>query len=99
MSQIEFVDGLICKPPRDKAPEFLKASISIKREELIAWLSSRTDEWINVDIKEARSGKYYAAVNSWKRDETAPARQAPSRPNGPAAAPADSGFEDDDIQF
>ena len=33
---IEFPKGLIVKKPRDGAPDFVIASISIKREELIA---------------------------------------------------------------
>lgn len=30
-SDIEFVDGLIVKAPHERAPDFVKASISIKR--------------------------------------------------------------------
>lgn len=62
----EFVDGLIIKAPREGAPEFVKGSISIKREELIQWLSNKQDEWINLDIKESRGGKWYAQINTWK---------------------------------
>ena len=58
MSDIEFINGLMAKQPNENAPDFVKASISIKREELIAWLSSRNDEWINADIKESRGGKW-----------------------------------------
>ena len=64
----EFVDGLIVKAPRNGAPEYVKAQISIKREELIAWLSGKGGEWINVDVKVSKNGKWYAAVNDWKPD-------------------------------
>jgi len=62
---IEFVNGLIVKAPRDGAPDFVKAAISIKVADLTSWLQERDDEWVNIDVKEARSGKWYAAVNSY----------------------------------
>jgi hypothetical protein len=67
--EIEFVDGLIVKAPNPKAPDFVKASISIKVEDLGKWLRAKYkagDEWINIDVKEARSGKWYAAVSNFK---------------------------------
>lgn len=64
--EIEFPKGLIVKKPRDGAPDFVKASISIKREELIEWLSSKDGDWINLDVKEAKSGHWYASVNTFK---------------------------------
>lgn len=68
-NETEFVDGLIVKAPRDGAPDFVKASISIKREELAAWLAGRDGEWVNVDVKESKGGKWYAAVNNYKPKE------------------------------
>jgi hypothetical protein len=65
---IEFVNGLIVKAPREGAPDFVKAAVSIKVADMMAWLQGRYaagDEWVNVDVKEARSGKWYAAVNSY----------------------------------
>jgi len=67
----EFVDGLIVKAPRDVAPEFVKASLSIKRKELVEWLNKKQDEWINLDVKEGKSGKWYAEVNNWKPNKAA----------------------------
>ncbi len=62
----EFVDGLIIKKPHQNAPPFVKFSISIKRKELGNWLRNRDDEWINLDVKESREGKLYAAINDYK---------------------------------
>lgn len=98
MSDIEFVNGLIAKAPRDTAPEFVKASLSIKREELIAWLQEREGEWINVDIKEGRTGKWYAAVDAWKPNSERAESSAPRQQRAPAPAPAGD-FQDDDIPF
>jgi hypothetical protein len=69
---IEFVDGLIVKAPHEKAPDFVKAQISIKVEDLGKWLRAKykgsleNEGWINIDVKEAKSGKWYAAVSNFK---------------------------------
>jgi hypothetical protein len=79
--EMEFPNGLMVKAPRDGAPDFVKCAISIKREELIEWLQSRDGDWINLDVKEARSGKWYASVNTYKppqRDETKPGVNVPA---------------------
>jgi hypothetical protein len=101
-NDIEFVDGLIVKHPHPKAPDFVKASISIKVEDLGKWLREKFkagDEWVNIDVKAAKSGKWYAAVNTYKpKEEEKPAeRQTTSR-----KPPQNGGkFDDmdDDIPF
>lgn len=98
-TETEFVNGLIVKAPREGAPEYVKASLSIKREELIAWLAGKDGEWINVDVKESQNGKWYAAVNNWKPQQgnTSSARQ-PQRVErrDPEPVAADD-FQDDDL--
>jgi hypothetical protein len=67
--EIEFVDGLIVKAPNPKAPDFVKASISIKVEDLGKWLRAKYsagEQWVNIDVKEAKSGKWYASVSTFK---------------------------------
>lgn len=86
--EIEFVNGLIVKAPHENAPDFVKAAISIKREELIGWLSERDGDWINIDVKESKGGKWYAAVNTFK----------PKRENKPGATVPAADY-DDDISF
>ena len=78
MSDIKFVDGLFVDQPHEKAPDFVKARLSIDRKKLGNWLRNETDDRINIDIKEAKSGKWYAAVDSWKPDpdKATPAREA-----------------------
>jgi single-stranded DNA-binding protein len=101
--EIEFIDGLIFKPPHEKAPDFVICKLSIKREQLIEWLEGRDDEWINGDVKESKGGKYYASVDNWKpnqdrQESPAPRQQAPARQPAPQQAPLDD-FADDDIPF
>jgi len=99
MSDIEFVSGLIVKATHEKAPEYVKAALSIKREELIAWLQSRSDEWINVEVRESRGGKWYAAVNNYKREGNQAQPAKPREPVKNCPQPDQGGFEDDDIPF
>ena len=67
---IKFVDGLIVKAPHENAPDFVKASISIKVVDLGKWLKAEykagNKDWINIDVKEAKSGRWYAAVSTFK---------------------------------
>lgn len=68
MSDTKFINGLIVKPKRDGAPDYVICKLSIKRQELIAWLQQQDGEWINADVKESQGGKLYAAVDDWKPD-------------------------------
>jgi hypothetical protein len=81
--ELEFVDGLIVKAPHEKAPSFVKASISIKVADLGVWLRAKHkagEEWVNLDVKEAKSGKWYAAVSNFKK-EAKPEQKKPAPRN------------------
>ena len=73
---MEFPKGLIIKSP-GSAPDFVKAKISIKVDEMINWLSEQNQEWINLDVKSSKydPSKWYASVNEWV-------------PNGPQPDPS-----------
>lgn len=86
----KFVPGLFAKAPHERAPDFIKASLSIRVKDLGNFLREQNkagEEWVNIDVKEARSGKWYAAINDFK----------PEQRQEPAAPPADD--LDDDIPF
>ena len=68
-NEIEFVDGLSVKAPKEGRPDFVKASISIKRAALGNWLRSKQDEWINIDVKVSKAGNWYCEVNNWKPEQ------------------------------
>ena len=91
MSDIKFPDGLIVKPPHERAPDHVKSKISMHRQRLIAWLQAQEGEWINLDVKASRDGKWYAAVDDWK-----PQKQAVKKT---AKAPAQPLLDDDPIPF
>jgi hypothetical protein len=103
-NDIEFVPGLIVKQRAENAPDYVICKLSIKPRELAEWLQSKDDEWVNVEVKIARSGKPYAAVDPWKpQGQARPAAPpaAPARPPAQGGAKAPSGFDDlsDDIPF
>ncbi len=88
MSEVEFVDGLIVKEPHEKAPDFVKCNISIKRKDLGNWLRGKTEDWINIDVKVSKNGKWYASVNDWKPEAKT---ETPK--------PAGDDFVDSDLPF
>lgn len=69
----DFLSGLVVKAPHAKAPQYVKARLSIKREELVASLQALEGDWINVEVKESRGGKWYAVIDHWKPEQAAPA--------------------------
>jgi len=97
----EFINGLIVKAPHDNAPDYVKAKVSIKREELIGWLNTRNDDWINADIKVSQSGKWYAAVDDWKPNQGngTPRNNAPRPQRRDESAKFDDAPFDDSIPF
>lgn len=107
MSDNKFIGGLIVKAPNDRAPDYVKARISIKREELIAWLQTEQGDWINADIKVSKGGKWYAQVDDWKPDANRGGGSGGTRGGAPQRerqapatqqAPADD-FAEDDIPW
>lgn len=68
----KFVPGMFAKAPREGAPEYIKCAISLKVAELGQFLREAYkagDEYVNVDIKVSKGGKWYAAVNTWKPEK------------------------------
>ena len=77
MTDKVFAQGLYVKPPKENSPDFVKFGLSIKRQEVMDWLQGHSEEWINLQVKEAKSGKWYAEVDTWKPD---PNRARPAQP-------------------
>lgn len=104
MSDIQFINGLNFKAPNERAPDYVKAKGSIKRADLIATLQGMDGEWVNFDVKVSQSGKWYAAVDTWKPEGKNEPRQERARTQPasssrqPEPAHAD-GFDDSDIPF
>jgi hypothetical protein len=63
-----FPKGMMLKPKREGAPEFVLGSISIKVDEFIAWAKAneKADGWINLDVLKSKEGKNYLKLNDWQ---------------------------------
>jgi hypothetical protein len=104
---IEFINGMIVKGPHENAPDFVKANISFKVEEMIETLQRlQKAGWVNVVIKESKAGKWYAQRDTWeptKQEEyatgTKQAREAMSSEQPPVTSVAPDNFQDTDIPF
>ena len=99
MSDPKFINGLIVKAPHERAPEYVKAKLSMKRVELIQWLQQQDGEWINADIKVSQNGKWYAAVDDWKPNQGngTPRRSEPLPSGGTGPVEHASDVFDDDF--
>ena len=76
MADVIFPEGLSVKDPHEKAPDFVRGRLSIKKSELIPWLDTQEGEWVNMDIKRSKGGNLYLQVDTWKPTQTASAPKA-----------------------
>lgn len=69
MAEIKFANGIWVERPSEKAPDFLKAKISIKPDEFIPFLemNKRGGGYVMLDVKESKSGKLYVSLNEYKK--------------------------------
>lgn len=82
MSEADFPEGLWFNQPHEKAPSFVKGSISVDLKKFSRWAEAHLDDKGRVRIKllEAKSGKYYAALDTFKPEDKKPAKQKLERP-------------------
>ena len=94
-----FVDGMIVKR-RDKAPDFVIASLSLKCAELVEFMQKHhRDGWVNIDIKRSKKGgKLYAELDTWQPTQKDEYQQGMAQAKQ-AAAPEPDNFQDSDIPF
>ena len=87
MSDIVFANGLIFKKP-DNAPDFVIGNLSVKKSEFIPFLDSQDGDWVNLQIKLSKGGKYYVEVNNWQPNKEKKEPKEP-RVDSPYVAPED----------
>lgn len=68
--ETKYPKGIFINKPRDGAPEFVRASISIKAEDAIAWIKEVVNEkgYVNIDVLNGEKG-LYLKHNDWKPKE------------------------------
>lgn len=65
-----FAQGLIVKR-RETAPSFVTCSLSVKADEFKAFIDEHQNNgWVNLNVKQSQSGKYYAELDTWKPQST-----------------------------
>jgi hypothetical protein len=88
-----FADGFLFKR-KETAPDFVIGALSLKVDEAIAFIKANAKNgWLNLDIKQGRSGNYYVELDTF---------EPKAKGAKPTAAPAPSKAEpedDGDIPF
>lgn len=82
-----FADGFVFKGRNENAPEFVIGQVSVKVDEAIAFLRQHVKNgWVNLEIKQARSGSYYMELNTFepKPKGDAEPKAAVSKPSKPS---------------
>jgi hypothetical protein len=65
----KFPEGIFYNDAHANAPEWVRGSLSIRKQDFSQWLSNQqADEqgYIKLDIMMGKSGKPYLAVNEWR---------------------------------
>lgn len=77
MEPVTFSEGIFLNKVSEKAPEWIKASVSIHVKTAIDWLNSLEhkgliDEkgYVKLTGKESKAGKRYFQVDTWKPTKT-----------------------------
>jgi hypothetical protein len=74
MSEKVFAKGLYAKAKNEKAPAFVKGSLSIKVEDFITFLNEHKNDagYVNLDLLENKTdpSKWSATLNDFKPDAT-----------------------------
>ena len=60
---MSLIKGLFAKDKHEKAPDFVKCDISIKRLDLLDFLKERKEDWINCQLLRSKGGKLYIIEN------------------------------------
>lgn len=76
------VSGFYPKPKHENAPDFVIAKGSINLPQFAEFMrafkaANPGEEWVNLDMKVAKSGKGYATVDAWKPDPDKSSQPAP----------------------
>jgi hypothetical protein len=89
-----FANGFAFKR-NENAPDFVVGRVSIKIEDAIAFMREHDNNgWVNLDIKQARSGNYYMELDTYK-----PKGGGQKKESTPQAEPQKSAEEDDNLPF
>jgi hypothetical protein len=91
-----FADGFSFKRS-EKAPEFVIGRLSMKVDEAVAFIKTHQKlGWVNLNVKQARSGNYYIELDTFEPTGKKPTAVAST----PAPAPKQKPMElDEELPF
>jgi hypothetical protein len=103
-----FAEGFIFKF-QETAPDWHVGKLSIKLDDAIAFLKKHEKNgWVNLDINESRSGKFYVELDTWEPQGKASSRRRKRGANGDgdddgatqeSSADTKNTDDDDDLPF
>jgi hypothetical protein len=92
-----FADGFIFKR-NEKAPEFVIGRMSLKADEAIAFIKQHVKNgWINLDVKQARSGNFYVELDTFESKNDSSKESAVNKYEAKKVAPVEE--EAPDLPF
>lgn len=89
----DYITGFFCKKPSEKAPQFIKAKVSIKKTDFINWLHTQETEWVNIDVLESQKGEFYGKVDDWKPNTQGEQKDSTTSQNSPNKTTPQGGYE------
>lgn len=77
MGEKKFIDGMRFNEPPVKAPKWIKGQISVNVPKFRAYMDANQDDrgWLNIDVKEAKSGVLYLELNTYRQKREPPVRE------------------------
>lgn len=74
--EVVFADGFIAKR-KDNAKDFLIVNLALKVDEAVAFIEKNAKgDWINLEVKRARNGKLYVALDTFVPTKAEPVKAA-----------------------
>lgn len=87
-----FADGFVFKRS-ENAPDFVVGRISIKVDDAVAFIQKHTKNgWVNLGVKQARSGNYYMELDTFEANSSANPKSAVDKYQKKAVEEEDSPF-------
>jgi len=98
--EIVFTKGMYFNEPSEKAPDFIKGSISIEPKQFTNWLRenyNKNEKYIKIDLKISKAGKAYSCLNTYKGTKTGNGshRNVSQQSESKQEQMSDDGFVDD----
>jgi len=101
-----FADGMYFNEPSDKAPDFIKGSISVEPKRFTEWMRehyNKDEKYIRIDLKISKAGKPYTSLSTFKPNKGQQsgnnASQGRSEPSGNSFNPNQGSGQDSEIPF